>query len=285
MKAILLLICISSLISCNTDVTELIDSHQYEKLDAHFKKHSAEINRPITKYGDYTALHVAALRYDMEAMKILIKHKANPNILTKNEESTLHLLVTARVKPKEYQTKEKAVKLLLDAGTNIELKSFSQSPLYLACVKQDEDLAKIFLKYGANPNSSDSDGMNIITSSSSSNTSFNIIKLLVDHGSKLDVKNKTNMSEVWWLFNKNKRFRSLEYILRKIYQETNKPPNRSVEFLHNSIEWDNIEMVKLLVECGTKIDTKNKSTNNETALEMATRLKRNEIIIYLETQK
>jgi len=80
---------------------------------------------------------------------------------------------------------------LLNDGVDIEQKNkFGDTPLFFAIYQNDSKLVKILLKYGANPNVIDRNGLYTPLSEAISSNNMEIVKLLLKHGANVNYQYK-----------------------------------------------------------------------------------------------
>jgi len=158
----------------------------------------------------------------IEEIKSLISANAeNSNIDTKDYNDNTALHVACRIGNIEI------IKLLLDKGTNINAQNFSKTtPLYIAVLNNNFDLVNLLLSKGADVNISDILGktplmlaLQSVENQKDSDTSYKMVKLLLDNGAGLNAKDKNG-----------------EYVI------------------HYAAKYPNINIVKLLVEKGIDVN-------------------------------
>ena len=110
-----------------------------------------DVNARLTGDGD-TALHRAAARGQVEAVRLLVKRGADVNAV--DDEGTTPLILAS------YRGHVEVAKLLLQAGAKVDAQEmkFRLSSLNHAVGRNDAALVKLLLGYGANPMLKAADG-------------------------------------------------------------------------------------------------------------------------------
>jgi len=101
----------------------------------------ADIN--TRQYGNFTPLHSLCHLGDIEGVKVLLKRKANVNLLTADRRAAIHIVASRR--------DATIARLLLQAGAIINDTNVygGLTPLHLACDRGDLNLAYLLMQYGA----------------------------------------------------------------------------------------------------------------------------------------
>lgn len=99
----------------------------------------------LTDINENIPLHYAIMFNNLEALKILLKHKSNLNLQDKNGDNSLHIAI-------KYKNVE-ICNLLLKFNVNINAKSITgESPLHYACNYELVNIVKLLLEHNADTN-------------------------------------------------------------------------------------------------------------------------------------
>jgi ankyrin repeat protein len=131
-----------------------------------------------------TRLADAARRGDREAVRSLLKQKADVNTAPGDGATALHWAA--------YQDDLEMAKLLLAAGANVKATTRvgEITPLFMACTNGNAAMIEAFLKAGADANSIKANGTTALMIAASSGN-VDAVKVLLDHGA--DIKAKENV--------------------------------------------------------------------------------------------
>ena len=101
-----------------------------------------DINKLKTeRYSRHTPLHLAIDRCNLEIVKLLLKHKADPNRLNLKGDTPLYLAVS--------KGHIEIVKELLKNGAEVDKRSLGVTPFSNAIITNPFNIPKILLEYGA----------------------------------------------------------------------------------------------------------------------------------------
>jgi len=249
---------------------------------------------------EYTPLMLASQNGSTETVKLLLENGAKVNVETRNGTTALHVA--------SQNGHTEIVKLLFEAGAkvNVAIKNISimvfvstfriydkeiidqqelgweSTPLILALRNGHLEAVKLLIDAGAKVNAKTSYGFtSLILASEKGYTE--IVKLLLDAGAKVDTALIT--SSVY-----EKRRREKISIYDRTFDRTFNRKNRNVEYnLYNYLnimgkstplilasQKDYVEIVKLLLSAGAKVNKKN--SYNSTALILASKNNHVEIV-------
>jgi len=154
------------------------------------------------------------------------------------------------MRPLEYASSFECIKLLLEAGAepNIFFESTGSTPLQIASIRQHTDVVKILLKYGANPNIPNMNGLaaldHAVHAMNVCNGCVDIVEVLLAHGADVNHQDASGFTA-----------------------------------FHRAVMFNNIILVKLLLEHGA--DPLIKTNYDKTALEMASYFGFHEIAVLI----
>jgi ankyrin repeat protein len=172
-----------------------------------------------------TALLMAAVRNDVEAVKLLLEYGADPNIISSDQGSPLHFAALARgpccIAPllahdalvdsttswrqtalhyvAAYRNDERPARLLLGAGADLNARDLNGiTPLQWAIVSGSEKVARVLLEQGADVNNIDKYNNTALLSALTAHR-HDILDMLLDYGISLKglyVKGGTILHEI-----------------------------------------------------------------------------------------
>ncbi len=146
-------------------------------------KHGAKID--ATNVMEETALLHACEYDDLPAVKLLLQHRANPNVNCKKYFSPL------------YVARFECSKLLLQYGADVNYGD--PHPLGFAVITREAPLIRLYLDHGANPNVTDHDGIPILhyvllggQETSTKSELYKVVQLLLQHGALVSIQDQSN---------------------------------------------------------------------------------------------
>lgn len=164
----------------------------------------------------------------MQAIKLLMDYGADINCMYKNGRTPLMLVCDYDIQ----KPKKEFVEFLLKNGSKVNVvDKYGNDALLFICKKgkkEDIEIIKLLLEYGANVNSNKSNFSCLMCAAH--NTNYDITKLLIENGANVNYVSKNGYG-----------------ILNLIYDNT----------IHYNNE-DN-RIIKLLIENGANVNSKNKS--------------------------
>ena len=144
-------------------------------------KHSADVD--ATNKDGETALMIACLEKNVDAINVLLDANANPNFADTIGYTCLHCAAKALHNRETLQA-------IIDHGADVNATSKNgKTALMIACLKENEDAIDILLNAGANPRSADTTGytclhyaMHVFPKET--------LKTLIDHGADVNATTK-----------------------------------------------------------------------------------------------
>ena len=144
--------------------------------------HGAHINA-VNKDGA-TPLLLACSTANEEAMKLLLKAKANPKIAYADGDTSLHQAIAA------FCSKE-AIQEIIDHGVEVNtVNKRGRTALLLGCFYRQMDSVKVLLEAGANPSVADEEGFSCLHAAIDGYCSKDTVQALIDHGAHIDATRK-----------------------------------------------------------------------------------------------
>ncbi|XP_004211326.3 ankyrin-2 isoform X1 [Hydra vulgaris] len=136
------------------------------------------INANFQNNEGKTALHLAVQLSNLIAVKHLLNYNTNVNLKDNNGFSPLHLSLCSQ----SYLSNQEAFILLLKNGAKVNVKSFNGiTPLHIAANRKYHKAAKILLHAGADINAADNYGVTALHYAVW-NADFKMIKILLKNG-------------------------------------------------------------------------------------------------------
>lgn len=126
------------------------------------------------------ALGAAVRKGDVSEVEYALQWGANPNLVDENGYSSLHLAVQVAKSPP-------ILSLLLEYGGIIEDKVLKKASLYMAAAQGKEDLVRLLLDKGANPNTRNELGMSPLHVATQKGH-LSVVHLLLDNGADVNAK-------------------------------------------------------------------------------------------------
>jgi len=128
-----------------------------------------------------TRLADAAMRGDKDAVRSLLKQKADVNAAHGDGATALHWAA--------YNDDLEMVKILLDAGANVKAatREGAITPIFMACTNGDGPMIEALLRAGAEAKSVKSNGTTALMTAAASG-SAEAVKILIEHGADINAK-------------------------------------------------------------------------------------------------
>lgn len=208
---------------------------------------------------DQTALCWAAIRGDIENIKILLRHGANPNIAPAKGDNPLQS--AARAKSRN------CVQLLLDAGADVDFQGVVRmTALHIAATNGAVDVAELLLVHGA-----DVDGKSQLGSTplmfACVHGHYRVTESLIEHGANIHQqypRGETVLHAACWGNNPD----TVQILLRKGI-DYRVSPSLIGTLLHGLARFVTIEIVRVLTEARLEGIDVNEKFDGYTAMEYA----------------
>lgn len=194
-----------------------------------------------------SVLTFALQKSDEKTIKVLLE-RADLNMVDDLGNAPLHLAI-------KKDSLEPVFDLMLEKGVNVNVggrvkKTKNQTPIYVAVIKQREDLVKKLLEKGANPNIKDTAGALPLSEAVIGSISPNIVKMLLDKGANVNAQEDNGATALIYLAtNKSatseKRTRTAKMLLDKGADKTLKDENEKTAAMW-AIESENTDIIELL---------------------------------------
>ena len=112
--------------------------------------HGAHVNA-TNKYNQ-TALTIACVKKNANAINVLLNADANPNTADADGHTCLHVAVIK-------ECSKEVLQAIIDHGVDVNATNKrNQTALTIACINKDESAINVLLNARANPNITDADG-------------------------------------------------------------------------------------------------------------------------------
>ena len=141
--------------------------------------HGADVNA-TSRYNE-TALQIACRKCNEDAIHVLLKFKADPDINT-----CLHIAVV-------HDCTKEVIKKIINHGADVNAaKKKNITPLMNACRKGNIDGIDVLLNAGADPGITDADGHTWLHYASFGNCSSEFLQTIIKHGADVNATSKHN---------------------------------------------------------------------------------------------
>lgn len=224
--------------SGNTALTEAASNSNIEHVKFLLSK-GADVN--AVDSNQYIALRYAALFGDHEIAKLLIDAGANIEYIDDEELSILFTALKRAVKQPENSI---VVKHLIDAGVNINPKSW-ETPLYKACKVKSYEICKLLIEAGADVNGL---GENELSPLSAAVFNPKNVELLLKHGATITYNGARSPLEEAAGLGAVDSMKHLIDAGGDINNTSAKNP-----FVFSAVRWNKVEMVEYLIEKGVDL--------------------------------
>ena len=144
--------------------------------------------------GSLTAVLIACLRGNTEAMNVLLKAGADPNIANADGDTCLHVAVR--------QDRSKAVlQAITDHGADVNATNkYKRTALMIACKMGNADAMDVLLNAGSDHKIADVNGATWIHHALTGNCKKEILQTIIKHGADVNATNKNNKTALMIAF-------------------------------------------------------------------------------------
>ena len=155
---------------CNTETIQKIVDH------------GAHVN--VLNKDGATPLLLACSTAQAEAVRLLLKSKADPDIADADGDAGLHAATAADCSKETLQE-------VIDFGADMNaVNKRGRTALLLSCVYRQTDSVKILLKAGADPTIADEEGFSCLHAAIDGRCSTAVLQALLHHGARIDAARK-----------------------------------------------------------------------------------------------
>lgn len=209
--------------------------------------------------GTTTPLHRAVMEGQLDILKLLLDHRADPNIRDEVNSTPLHLAIEVG--------RKKAVDLLLRHNANPDVQNnANHTPLYYAILAKDVGLVKILLEHDANPNAQEALGQSLLHLAAKKDEIVSV-NMLLEHGADPNVKDAGGTAPLHYAIRADGKNVASLLLQHKANPNVRNKAGRTP--LHIALASQNDWAPRLLLEYGANPDTKDNL--GVTALEVAYR--------------
>ena len=174
------------------DVTTLfrhVVRGHYGEVEKMLQEDSSRVNETEkTKYGFKTLLEAAVIRMNVRMVRILLYYGADPNVLTKDGNTPLHLAMITSERPDCQEPAIAIAMLLIRYGADMEITDDQQETPTMSYVMAGlYELTEILLHHGVNINTRDIIGRTALMWAAF-HGSEREVALLIQHGADISIK-------------------------------------------------------------------------------------------------
>lgn len=186
----------------------------------------------------------------LNILLLLLEHGANPNIKNKFGMTVLHLAIK---NINDIKIKLDTVKYLLDFNCDVNIgASNTITPLMYSIMTVDNDLIKLLLDYGANPNVFNNKNYSSLTMAILLNEvhkSLEITKLLLENGADPNAKNSFGDTSFFSCMRVNNQYKSIE-ILKLLLKHHGNPhlKNNQLKTIFDIIHPSRVQIIENIIK-------------------------------------
>ena len=219
---------------------------------------SANVN--ATNKWNETALEIALIKGNVNAINILITAGAEVNMSDNNSDTYLHNAV-------RMGCSAQALQAIVDHGADVNsTNKWNQTAVALALMERNVDAINVLLNVGADPNIADDDGDTCLHEVIRIDYSKEMILSIIEHGANVNAANNQNFTALKMAC--VKRNIDAVSVLLNAGADVNMADAAGDTCLHEAITGNfSREMLKAIVDNSANVNATNKW--NETALELA----------------
>ena len=220
--------------------------------------HGADVNNASN--DNCTALMLACAKRHADAINVLLKAGANPNI-TDDSGATCLMCAVGKDCSKE------VLQAIIDYGADVNATSKENfSALMIACGEGYTDNINMLMEAGANPNIADDSGATCLMCAVGEDCSNEVLQAIVDHGADVNATNKQNCTAL--MISCTKRNIDAIYLLLKAGANPNIADDSGVTCLMRAVGEDcSNEVLQAIIDHGADVNYTSKE--NGTALMIA----------------
>ena len=146
--------------------------------------HGAHVNINMVNKDGATPLLLACGTAQAEAVKLLLKAKADPNISYADGDASLHAAIAA-------DCNEEIIQEIIDYGAGVNaVNNRGRTALLLGCFYRQMDSVRVLLGAGADPTIADKEGFSCLHAAIDLYCSIDILQELIDHGAHTYARRK-----------------------------------------------------------------------------------------------
>ena len=240
--------CLQSLVvhECNIAILQAIIDH-----DAHVN---------ATNKRGHSALMMASVKGNIDAVNVLLKAGADPDITDANGNTCIHLSMYEVWKRKVLQT-------LIDHGANVNATDKDcQTALVVASDKGNTDAINVLLTAGADPNIADANGNTCLHFAVHQGCNKEVVQMIIDHGAHVNIANKNGLTALMIACERG----NIDVI--NVLLEAGSDPDITDASGNTCLQCSvlqgcSIEVLQTIIDHGAQVNATNK--NGQTALMMA----------------
>lgn len=207
----------------------------------------ADINEKNDNYNGLTSLHIAVRLKYLNIAKMLLENGADANAVDNSGSTSLHDAAS-------FLGTEKIVKLLLNHGANVDTKNNSGfTPVMHAVFEDNVKVLEMLIAVGANVDAGNDYTPLHVAASQSKN--LKTLKLLIDAGADLEVKDKNGKTPLNWAV-KKENIDTIN-VLIDAGANVNAISSRGTTLHQATAVSNNINIYKLLLKAGADVNARN----------------------------
>ena len=210
----------------------------------------------LNNRGD-TALLLACNSAQAESVKLLLDNGADPNISDANDYTCLHAAVRGHCINVTLQE-------IITHHAHLDARdSDGATALFLACASREQNLVKVFLEAGSDPNRADNEGITCLQAAVAAGCSKNIIRAIINHGAYVNATAISNEPALMIAYEKGD-VNTISVLLDSAADPNIINANGNTCLHIAALNHCRKEMLQAIIEHGAEVNATN--MNNETAL-------------------